>query len=224
MPSPTTESSRASTYAEGVRRGWPFAVAVAGFGFTFGALARTVDMDPLSVFVMSALTFAGSAQFAAVSVLRDGSAAAAVLAALLLNARYLPMGIASGAAIRGPWWRRVLLGQLVVDESWAIGHRGDGTFDGGRMLGAGALLYLAWIVSTTLGAFGASLLSDPRALGLDGAFPALFLALMWPHVRDRRAVVVAASGAAIALATSLVMPPGVPIVLATTACLLGLRR
>ena len=217
------ESSRHPSYADGVRRAVPFAIAVAGFGLAFGALAPSAGMTPLAVFVMSALTFAGSAQFAALSVLRDGSAAAAVAAAILLNARYLPMGIASAHAIAGPWWKRLALGQLVVDESWAIGHRGDGTFDTHRLLGAGALLYIAWVASTTVGALGASFLTDPRALGLDGAFPALFLALMWTQLRDRRAVGVALLGALIALATSPFLPPGLPLVAATLACLVGLR-
>jgi len=199
-------------------------VAVAGFGLTFGALARTVDMGPVAVVVMSATTFAGSAQFAAVSVLAEGSVAAAVAAAILLNARYVPMGIASASAIAGPWWRRLLVGQLVVDESWAIAHRGDGTFDRRRLIGAGAVLYVAWVVSTAVGALGAGLLGDPRRLGLDAAFPALFLALMWPQVRDRRAAAAAVLGAAIAVAASPFTPPGVPIVAASVAALVGLRR
>jgi len=210
------------THRTGLRLAIPFALAVAGFGFVFGALARTIGMSPLMVLVMSATTFAGSAQFAAISVLSDGSAAAAIVAAVLLNGRYLPMGIASSSAIGGAWWQRLLTAQLVVDESWAIGHRGDGTFDRRRLLGAGALLYVAWVVSTTLGAVGGALLGDPQTLGLDGAFPALFLALTWPQIRDRRAAMAAALGAAIALATSMFAPPGVPIIAATLACLVAL--
>jgi predicted branched-subunit amino acid permease len=173
---------------------------------------------------MSATTFAGSAQFAAVTVMADGSVAAAVTAAILLNARYIPMGIASAPAIGGPWWRRLLAAQLVVDESWAIANRGDGTFDRRRLIGAGLVLYVAWVVSTGLGALGAALVGDPRRLGLDAAFPALFLALVWPYLRDRRTVAVAAVGAAIALGTSLIAPPGVPIVAASLAALVGVRR
>lgn len=181
-------------------------------------------MDPLAVFVMSATAFAGSAQFAALSVLSEGSVVPAIVAAALLNARYVPMGIAAAAALAGPWWKRLVLSQLLVDESWAIALRGDGTFDRRRLLGAGALLYAAWVVSTVIGAVAGALLGDPRALGLDGAFPALFLALMWPHVRDRRAAVAAALGAAIALATVPFTPAGVPIVAATLACVIGVRR
>ena len=208
----------------GIRLAIPFAVAVGAFGLAFGALARTTGMSTLMVFVMSALTFAGSAQFAAVSVLSDGSAAAAVLAAILLNARYLPMGIASASAIGGPWWRRLLLAQLVVDESWAIGHRGDGTFDPRRLLSAGALLYVTWVVSTVVGSIAGAFLGDPHTLGLDGAFPALFLALMWTQIHDRRGALAAALGAAIAIVTSPFAPPGVPIIAATLACLIGLVR
>ena len=205
----------------GLRLAVPFALAVAAFGLAFGALARTAGLSPLMVFVMSATTFAGSAQFAAISVLRDGSAAAAIVAAILLNGRYLPMGIASSSAIRGAWWKRLLAAQLVVDESWAIGHRGDGTFDPRRLLGAGALVYVAWVLSSTIGAVGGAFLGDPRALGLDGAFPALFLALLWPQIRGRRAALAAALGAAIAIVTSTFAPPGVPIIAATLACLVA---
>lgn len=50
---------------------------------------------------MSATTFAGSAQFAAASVVDDGgSVVAAVLAAVLLNGRYAPMSLAVVPAFR----------------------------------------------------------------------------------------------------------------------------
>jgi 4-azaleucine resistance transporter AzlC len=199
-------------------------VAVPAFGLVLGALARSAGMTPLEIAVMSATTFAGSAQFAAVGLLAGGSVAAAVTAAILLNARYLPMGIASAPAIRGPWWRRLLLGQLVVDESWAVANRGDGTFDGRRLIGAGALLYATWVASTALGALAGDLLGDPRRLGMDAAFPALFLALAWPYLRERRSILAALLGAGIALAATPLAPAGVPIVLASVAALIGLRR
>src|SRR5689334_3731072 len=46
----------------------PLALAVFGFGISFGVLARAAGMGVLSPIVMSATTFAGSAQFAAVSI------------------------------------------------------------------------------------------------------------------------------------------------------------
>ena len=67
-------------------------------------------------------------------------------------------------------------------------------------------------------------LGDPSSLGLDAAFAALFLALAFPYVRERRALQAAALAAAITLALLPVAPAGVPIVAASLACLLGLRR
>jgi predicted branched-subunit amino acid permease len=65
------------------------------FGISFGLLAPTSGMDGVPALAFSATTFAGSAQFAAVSVLGvGGSVAAAVVAAALLNARYAPMSVA----------------------------------------------------------------------------------------------------------------------------------
>jgi|RhiMethySRZTD1v2_1073278.scaffolds.fasta_scaffold22177_5 branched chain amino acid efflux pump len=215
---------RASLWA-GVLAAVPLAVAFAGFGVAFGSLARTAGIGPVAAVVLSATAFAGSAQFAAVSVLgAGGSVAAAVAAAVLLNARYGPIGLSVAPVLGGPWWRRLVVGQLVVDESWAIANRGNGSFDRARLIGAGAVLYLAWVTSTAVGALGASVLADPRALGLDAAFPALFLALLWPQLRERRAAAVAALGAGIALVTLSFAPPGVPIVAAAAACLLGVRR
>src|SRR5919205_3143350 len=79
---------------EGARRAMPIAVAVFPFGVSFGLLARSVGMGRVAPIVMSATTFAGSAQFAAASILdAGGTAAAAILAAVLLNVRYAPISI-----------------------------------------------------------------------------------------------------------------------------------
>jgi 4-azaleucine resistance transporter AzlC len=185
----------------------------------------TTEMGVLATLVMSATTFAGSAQFAAVSVLAaGGSVAAACTAAILLNARYIPFGISVAPTIEGGPLRRLLTAQLVVDESWAMSRRPDGRHDAGLLVGAGALLYACWIVGTAAGAFGGDALGNPETLGLDAAFPALFLALLVPQVRTRRAVYAALSGGAVAFALIPFSSPGVPIVAASAACLLGWRR
>ena len=181
-------------------------------------------MGSVAPIVMSATTFAGSAQFAAASILDDGgSVAAAVTAAVLLNARYAPISISVAAGFRGSLLRRFLESQLIVDESWAVSHRGSGRFDHRVLLGAGLLLYPCWVGGTALGVLGGELLGDPNDLGLDAAFPALFLALLYPMLSSRRAVAAALGGAAVALALTPLTPPGVPIIAAAALCLIGWR-
>ena len=112
----------------------------------------------------------------------------------------------------------------MVDESWALASRPDGRFDRGILVGAGLTLYVAWVGGTLVGALGAEAFGDPAALGLDAAFAALFLGLLWPQLRARSAPAAAALGALIALALVPVTPPGVPIIAASVACLIGVVR
>jgi predicted branched-subunit amino acid permease len=179
-------------------------------------------MSPAAALVMSMTTFAGSAQFAAASTLETGGGAlAAIVAAALLNGRYVPIGLSVASLFPGPWWRRLVEAQLVVDESWAIAGRG-GTFQRGLLIGAGLLLWVAWVGGTVVGVLLGDSLGDPEAIGLDAGFAVLFLALLAPYLRSRRAAIAAGLAAAVTLALVPVAPPGVPLVAASLVCLLGL--
>jgi 4-azaleucine resistance transporter AzlC len=201
----------------------PLALAPLLFGASFGLLAVEAGFGALGAIVMSATTFAGSAQFAAASILADGGGAlAAIVAALLLNARYVPLSLAVASIFPGRRRRRALESQLIVDESWALAGR-SGRFEYGVLIGAGVLLYVVWVGGTALGTVAGDLL-DPEAIGLDAAFPALFLALLAPYLRSRRALVTAVTAGLITLVLLPIAPPGVPIVAASFAALIGLRR
>ena len=210
---------------DGVRATLPLGIAVFGFGLSFGVLARAAGMGYVAPIVMSATTFAGSAQFAATSVMSaGGSIATAVVAAVLLNARYAPIGVSVAPYLTGSWWSRFVHGQLVVDESWAIASEGEGRFNPRVLLGAGLTIYVAWVAGTTLGVLFGNAIGDPARLGLDAAFPALFLGLLVPQLTSTRSKQTALVGAAIALALTPFTPPGVPIIAASAACLLGWPR
>ncbi|MEV5411745.1 AzlC family ABC transporter permease [Thermopolyspora sp. NPDC052614] len=95
-------------------------------------------------------------------------------------------------------------------------------------------LYIAWNLSTLAGAVGTSQVADPAVLGLDAVGPACFLALLWPRlsaVGANGVRAVAIGGAAIALVATPLLPPGIPVLLASVAALpailvpsLGARR
>jgi 4-azaleucine resistance transporter AzlC len=194
------------------------------FGLSFGVLAEAAGMGALAAVVMSATTFAGSAQFAAASVLdAGGTVAAAILAAVFLNARYAAFSMTVASIFPGGKLRRLAESQLIVDESWALSGR-TGRFEWAILAGSGLVFYVLWVGSTAVGTVVGGVLEDPNALGLDAAFAGLFLALAFPYLRERRALQSAALAAAITLVLTPVAPTGVPIVAAAAACLLGLRR
>jgi 4-azaleucine resistance transporter AzlC len=206
----------------GIRAGIPAGFATLAVGISFGVLAARV-LGPVAAVVMSVFVYGGSAQFATVSTLAaGGTTAAGVVAGLLVNARFLPMGIAAAPAFRGGRWRRAAEGQTVVDASWALASDGHGHFDRDLLIGASIPQALGWWTGTALGAFGGSLLGNAQTLGLDAIFPAFFLALLMSELRSRRAVATALVGATVALALVPVAPAGVPVIVASSAALLGL--
>jgi branched chain amino acid efflux pump len=212
-----------SRIRDGIRAALPLAPAPFLFGASFGLLALDAGMGFAGALAMSGTTFAGSAQFAAASILdTGGGAAAAIVAAVLLNARYVPLSLAVAPIFPGSRRRRAVEAQLIVDESWALSGR-TGRFDYAVLVGAGLLLYVLWVGGTALGTVVGDLL-DPEAIGLDAAFPALFLALLAPYLTTRRALATAVLAGAITIALLPLAAPGVPIVAASLAALIGLRR
>jgi 4-azaleucine resistance transporter AzlC len=220
-----TGSPTEARYRDGAKRIVPIAIAGGIFGASFAVLAHASGFGAAQAVVMSATTFGGSAQFAAASILgTGGSVAAAVVAASLLNARYVPIGVTVADRFSGNPLRRLLEAQLIVDESWALSRGPDGKYDRRILIGAGLVMYCTWVAGTALGALIGDTLGDPKRYGLDAAFPALFLALLVTQLRTRAALAAAIAGGAIAFVLIPFVPPGVPIMAATAGCLVGWVR
>jgi 4-azaleucine resistance transporter AzlC len=210
-------------FREGVREGVPFAIAGGMLAVSFGVVAQQAGFTAFEAILMSLVVFAGSAQFTAVAILAaGGGAGAAISAATLMNSRFLAMGAALGPSLPGGPLKRAAQGQTVVDASWALASRGDGTFDRWTLFGASAVQFFTWQTGTIIGALSADLIGDPERLGLDALFPAFFLALLMAEARTSRGRGVAALGALIALALVPVAPAGVPVLVAGAAALVGL--
>jgi predicted branched-subunit amino acid permease len=211
-----------AAYGPGLRAGVGFALAALVLGVSFGVLAEPL-MGPVAPVVMSAVVFAGAAQFGATAVLAaGGDAVTAIAAGTMLNARFLPMGFAAAPALRGRLLRRTAEGQAIVDASWALAVRGEGGFDRELLLGATVPQYPAWVGGTLIGVLGGGALGDPADLGLDAIFPAFFLGLLAAELGRPRAMAAALIGGAIALALTPFLPPGLPVLLASAASLIGL--
>ncbi|MGF7235372.1 MAG: AzlC family ABC transporter permease [Frankia sp.] len=212
-----------SPFRHGLRDGFMLGPAVFVFGASFGVLAGPAGIGTVAALVMSGTTFAGSAQFAAVSALgRNGGAFTASVAAIVLNTRYLPISISVAPAMGGPWWRRVAEAQLITDESWALSRQPDGRYDRNLLLGAGLALWIIWMAGTAAGSLGARYVGDPNRLGLDVAFPALFVALLAGQSWRPREVTAAVLGSVVVLALAPVTSSGVAVTASVMACLIGL--
>ena len=214
------------TFGDGVRAALPLVLPATIVGLSFGVLARSLDWGVVAPIVMSIIVFSGSAQFASVGVLASGGAIGpAILAATLANLRFLPLGLISAPATRGGRLRRALEGQAVVDASVLIAMR-EGRVHRGLLFGSTLPQFVGWVGGTAIGA-AVGLGGDAEKFGVDVLFPAFFLVLLAGELRSERGASVrrvALGGAAIALALTPIVPPGVPVVAATLAAVFGMQR
>ncbi|RFU85938.1 branched-chain amino acid ABC transporter permease [Streptomyces triticagri] len=214
-------------FRSGLRTGAGLAAAAFLLAVSFGALTQAQGWGPIAPVVCSLVVFSGSAQFAMVATLgAGGGALAAVVAAALVNVRYVPMGIAVARDLRGGRLRRALEGQAVVDGSWAAAHLGGGRFDRRLLFGASLVQWPSWVVGTAVGTAAAP---DPdllHTLGLDALTPALFAVLLLDELtRGRQAWLSAGVGAGVAGALIAVVPAGPALVAgAGAAALVALVR
>jgi 4-azaleucine resistance transporter AzlC len=195
-------------------------------GLTYGALARAVGWGTAVPTVFSAAAFSSSAQFTLLTALGGGGGiVAAVAAATLINARYLPMGVAVSPSLHGGRLRRAVEAQALADASFATAHLGQGRFDRGRLIGATIPQWTGWVTGTIVGVLAAPSGHLLTKLGLDVVFPAFFLILAVEEFRrSRRAVAAGGLGAVLAAGLLLAVQPGLALLLATNAAGIGIVR
>jgi 4-azaleucine resistance transporter AzlC len=196
------------------------AAAVGVVGASYGALAAAAGVPPALAVGMSVLVLAGSSQFLVVAVVAaGGSPVAAVLGGLLLNARHLPFGLAMSTVVADRWPGRLLGAHILIDEVVAF-SRARGTGPRARIAywTSGVLLATFWLLGTIVGLLAGAAVPDPSVFGVDAAFPAALLALVLPGLRRADARRVGLTAAAVALAATPFLPPGLPVL----AGLLGL--
>lgn len=200
-------------------------VSVGIIGVSYGAIAVSSGFPVWFPVLTAVLVLAASSEFLFIGIIAaGGSPAAAAAAALLVNARHLSYGLALPDVIQ-PGWRRVAMTHLMNDESVVLAlaepvpARKRAAY---WLCGAGMLA--CWPAGALAGALLGSAVHDPAALGLDAMFPAVILALILPALRDRGTRHAALAGAAVALATTAFLPPGLPELLALVAVPLSMRR
>jgi predicted branched-subunit amino acid permease len=206
-------------------------LAVGLYGVAFGAAADAAGLNVWQAMTMSLLMFTGASQFALVGVLgAGGGGAAAVGSALLLGTRNTVYGVRLVPLLtpRGAL-RRLATAHWVIDETTALAIAApDRRLAKLAFLAGGATIFTVWNTTTVIGALGAAALGETAQAALDAVVPAAFLALLWPRLRSdfpeaavqRR---VALGGAAVALALTPFVPPGVQVVAAVVAVVLAGR-
>jgi len=197
------------SFETGLRAVFPLLVGVFPFGLIYGALALDAGLSPAEAQAMSAIVFAGSAQFVAAQLIRESvPGLVIVLTIAVVNLRHMlySASIAPFLARLPARWK-ALCAYLLTDEAYAtsilrLEETGSAPAGHWFFLGAGLGLWTAWQVSTALGILFGALI--PAAWPVDFAIPLTFIALVAPALKDRPAVAAAlAAGITALLANTL---------------------
>ena len=178
----------------------PPLLACVPIAMVYGAISATKGLSVAETALASALVFAGGAQFAGTELWASPPPILALFAStLLINARHALMGLSLRPKTRwGRAWPFAVF--FMADEIWAMAERRATRrpVTLAYWLGEVAPFYLNWVACSAIGAAAGSLLGDPKAIGADFAFTALFIGLVAGFWRGRSTAVVVVSAAGVA--------------------------
>ena len=218
-------SHQLSVFISGVRDELPILLGVIPFGMIYGVLALAAGLPAGIAQAMSAIVFAGSAQFLAVKLIGTGTPALIViLTAFVVNLRHALYSASVAPHLRrlSPLWKG-LLAYLLTDEAYAvtITHyqtSGEPSQLAGKehpkhfyLLGAGLALWGSWQISTAVGIFLGTQI--PSSWSLDFTLALTFIALLVPNIKDR-AGAAAALGAGVAAMLTYGLPYKLDLIVA----------
>ncbi len=225
--SSTTAASRAAPHpspaTRAVRDVLPLAAATAPFGAVVGVTLDQAGLVGMPALAGTAVLYAGSAQLATLSTMvAGGGVVGAVVAGAVVNSRLLLYSASHGARFRDdqPAWFRWLAPLTTVDQTFALAAAASDLRGAGfrrYWTTMGLLLGTVWLAAVAVGMqLGAGLSAHGP---LDVAAPATLVALLVPHLGDRRSRRAVLAAAAAALATGF-LPAGLGIAVAVVAGLL----
>ena len=200
-------------FIRGFRAELPILVAGLPFGMIYGALAIASGMSFLQAQAMSAILFAGSAQFITAQLYQSYTPGLVILMTIaVVNLRHMLYSASVAPFLKRLNWRwKWLLAYLLTDEAYAvvityylsdfhpvthvseegIQRTQSGEYHHWFFLGAGFALWLTWQLSTTAGILLGAII--PASWALDFTLALTFIALVAPNIRDRPSLAAALS-------------------------------
>lgn len=213
------EVNRAGIRA-GIREALPVVFGYLPIGFAYGVLGTTAGLPLWAIVGMSAVVYAGSSQFIAVSLISQGASPVTLIATtFLVNVRHVLY-----ASALSPRLERMSRGRLawlaaeMTDETFVLAARASPPglrLSFGYVAGMQGTAQLAWLAGSGLGGLAGSLVGDPLRFGLDYALVAMFIGLLALQLRGREEAGVALVAGAVSLCFHLLGFGAAGVVVAT---------
>lgn len=186
LPKYSKNQSPSQDFLAGLQAAIPVMLGYIPVGFAYGILARQAGFTALETVLMSLTVYAGAAQMLTTSLFAQGTAFAAIVIAIaILNLRHFIMSaVVFRNMDKSSLPLRLLNAHFVTDECFSVYTTGFGVRKSGQyFLGLGLASYLAWAVSSLLGALSTAGFPPILSLSLGISLYAMFIALLMPSIR-----------------------------------------
>lgn len=215
------------TFLQGAKDCLPTLLGYMSIGIAFGVVGAASNLNLFEVALLAIFVYAGSAQFIICALLVVNTPLTVIiLTTFIVNLRHLLLSLTLAPYFtRYSTLKNIGFGALLTDESFGVAATKaarDGKLNDKWMNGLNMTAYLSWITACIVGAFSAQWISNPEALGLDFALPAMFIALLvlqfqniMPHKLKHSLSLIVYMVIAMIL-FSLLVPTYVAVILATT--------
>ena len=189
-------------------------LAVGAAGVAFGAVAVADHFSVAQACFLSLVLFSGASQFSLVAVMSSGgSPLSAIVTGAFLGGRNGLYGVRMAQILKLKGVKRALAAQITIDESTGVAiaqTEPEDQITAFWYTGFGVFFF--WNLFTLLGALGAKAIGDTSVWGLDVASPAIFCAVLFPRLKDRKFFISALLAFVWALSITQLVPAGVPII------------
>ena len=191
----------------------PIVVSYFSISTAFGMIAK--DYLGFQAILMSALVFAGAAQFIALQMIANKNPSALiVLTTFLVNSRHLLMSSYLARFYRGISKKiRAIVSFGITDETFAVASKRflENEADYKYNLQLNFFSYLAWVSGTALGIFFGTILPEDVSRVLPFGLTALFISILVSSVRQKSDLIAALTAGVFAV----FLPSGWNIVVAS---------
>ena len=199
-------------------------------GAGFGILLRLNGFGVFWALLMSVFIYAGSMQFAGVSLISGGASLVSVaLTTLMVNARHLFYGISMLGRYKGKGLKKLYLMLSLTDETYSLVVSGgcpEGESEEDFYFFVSLLDHIYWVLGSVLGSFIGSFISS-AAFGIEFSMTALFVTVFtkqWLETKEHRPALI---GLGASLASLLIFGKDsflIPSMALTAVLLTALRK
>lgn len=182
-----------SDFFKGIRDSAPIMAGYFSVSFTFGIMAASFGISPLTAGIISLTNLTSAGQFAGISLIYEGTTLMEIfLTQLIINLRYALMSLTLTQNLDKSvdTKRRMGMSYFVTDEIFAMAATSKVPVTFSYLTGLGVGSLLAWTLGTVAGGVTNNLLPVSVQSALGVALYGMFIAIVMPNIRAQKPVAI----------------------------------